>query len=106
MAEGKQHALAIGYTKMSAQDMYVLSLKYFVQCIILLWVEMLLTTAGERMCAHDLFVPGCCRRSINKGIGVDNMHYLNDGLWKVCPPFVLCILLASYILLLMVPEQV
>jgi predicted RNA-binding protein (TIGR00451 family) len=42
MAEGKQHALAIGYTKMSAQDMYVLSLKYFVQCIILLWVEMLL----------------------------------------------------------------
>ncbi|CAK9231986.1 unnamed protein product [Sphagnum jensenii] len=42
MAEGKQHALAIGYTKMSAQDI----------------------------------------RSINKGIGVDNMHYLNDGLWK------------------------
>jgi PUA domain protein len=27
MVEGKQHALAIGYTKMSAQDMYVLSLK-------------------------------------------------------------------------------
>lgn len=25
-----------------------------------------------------------CRRDINKGIGVDNMHYLNDGLWKVC----------------------
>jgi PUA domain protein len=25
MAEGKQHALAIGYTKMSAQDMYVSS---------------------------------------------------------------------------------
>lgn len=24
-----------------------------------------------------------CRRNINKGIGVDNMHYLNDGLWKV-----------------------
>jgi len=23
MAEGKEHALAIGYTKMSAQDMYV-----------------------------------------------------------------------------------
>ncbi|AQK91305.1 pseudouridine synthase and archaeosine transglycosylase (PUA) domain-containing protein [Zea mays] len=43
MAEGKQHALAIGYTKMSAKDI----------------------------------------RTINKGIGVDNMHYLNDGLWKV-----------------------
>jgi PUA domain protein len=42
MAEGKQHALAIGFTKMSAKDI----------------------------------------RAINKGIGVDNMHYLNDGLWK------------------------
>ncbi|KAJ1696477.1 hypothetical protein LUZ63_004989 [Rhynchospora breviuscula] len=42
MAEGKQHALAIGYTKMSAKDI----------------------------------------KNVNKGIGVDNMHYLNDGLWK------------------------
>ncbi|KAJ7548714.1 hypothetical protein O6H91_07G023800 [Diphasiastrum complanatum] len=42
MAEGKEHALAIGFTKMPAKDI----------------------------------------RSINKGIGVDNMHYLNDGLWK------------------------
>lgn len=25
----------------------------------------------------------CFRKAINKGIGVDNMHYLNDGLWKV-----------------------
>ncbi|GER45999.1 malignant T-cell-amplified sequence 1 [Striga asiatica] len=43
MAEGKQHALAIGFTKMSAKDI----------------------------------------RTLNKGIGVDNMHYLNDGLWKM-----------------------
>ncbi|CAA3008637.1 malignant T-cell-amplified sequence 1 homolog [Olea europaea subsp. europaea] len=43
MAEGKQHALAIGFTKMSAKDI----------------------------------------RNVNKGIGVDNMHYLNDGLWKM-----------------------
>ncbi|KAH7427579.1 hypothetical protein KP509_10G050300 [Ceratopteris richardii] len=42
MAEGKQHALAIGFTKLSAKDI----------------------------------------KAINKGIGVDNMHYLNDGLWK------------------------
>ncbi|KAL3698883.1 hypothetical protein R1sor_012959 [Riccia sorocarpa] len=42
MAEGKEHALAIGFTKMSAKDI----------------------------------------KKINKGIGVDNMHYLNDGLWK------------------------
>ncbi|XP_064990175.1 uncharacterized protein LOC135627793 isoform X3 [Musa acuminata AAA Group] len=43
MAEGKQHALAIGYTKLSAKDI----------------------------------------KTINKGIAVDNMHYLNDGLWKM-----------------------
>ncbi|THU55296.1 hypothetical protein C4D60_Mb11t05090 [Musa balbisiana] len=43
MAEGKQHALAIGYTKLSAKDI----------------------------------------KTINKGIAVDNMHYLNDGLWKI-----------------------
>ncbi len=22
-------------------------------------------------------------RQVNKGIGIDNVHYLNDGLWKV-----------------------
>ncbi|CAI5972091.1 unnamed protein product [Closterium sp. NIES-65] len=42
-AEGKENALAIGYTKMSSDDI----------------------------------------RKINKGIGVDLMHYLNDGLWKM-----------------------
>jgi len=41
-AEGKEHAMAIGITKMSTADM----------------------------------------KSVNKGIGVDNVHYLNDGLWK------------------------
>ena len=40
--EGKEHAVALGLTKMSTQDI----------------------------------------RTINKGIGVDNVHYLNDGLWK------------------------
>uniref|UniRef100_A0A6N2KBM1 PUA domain-containing protein n=4 Tax=Salix TaxID=40685 RepID=A0A6N2KBM1_SALVM len=52
MAEGKQHALAIGFTKMSAKDI----------------------------------------KTINKGIGVDNMHYLNDGLWKLIknPNFIFC----------------
>ncbi|KAL1534008.1 malignant T-cell-amplified sequence 1 [Salvia divinorum] len=43
IAEGKQHALAIGFMKMSAKDI----------------------------------------RTINKGIGIDNMHFLNDGLWKM-----------------------
>jgi PUA domain protein len=41
--EGKEHAMAVGITKMSTEDM----------------------------------------RSINKGIGVDNLHYLTDGLWKL-----------------------
>ncbi|XP_014669114.1 PREDICTED: malignant T-cell-amplified sequence 1-B-like [Priapulus caudatus] len=41
MAEGKQHAVCIGLTKMSTDEM----------------------------------------QSVNKGIGVDNLHYLNDGLW-------------------------
>lgn len=41
-AEGKQHALAVGITKMTTADI----------------------------------------KSVNKGIGVDTIHYLNDGLWK------------------------
>ncbi|VDN03707.1 unnamed protein product [Thelazia callipaeda] len=43
MAEGKKHALAIGLTKMSPEDIM----------------------------------------TVNKGIGIDNLHHLNDGLWKV-----------------------
>ncbi|KAK6168471.1 hypothetical protein SNE40_020995 [Patella caerulea] len=45
MAEGKEHALAVGMTKMSTED--------------------ILTK--------------------NKGIGVDNLHFLNDGLWNMKP---------------------
>ncbi|XP_072040205.1 malignant T-cell-amplified sequence 1-B-like [Amphiura filiformis] len=43
MAEGKEHALAIGIMKMSADEI----------------------------------------KSVNKGIGIDNVHYLNDGLWQM-----------------------
>jgi predicted ribosome-associated RNA-binding protein Tma20 len=42
-AEGKEHAMAVGVTKMSTKDM----------------------------------------REINKGIGVDNLHFLTDGLWRL-----------------------
>jgi len=45
MAEGKQHALAIGETILSTDDI----------------------------------------SSINKGIGVESYHYLNDGLWTLKP---------------------
>ncbi|KAJ3254813.1 hypothetical protein HK103_006803 [Boothiomyces macroporosus] len=41
MAEGKQHALAVGLLSMSSQEI----------------------------------------KTVNKGIGILNMHYLNDGLW-------------------------
>ena len=41
-AEGKEHAMAVGLTKMSTAEI----------------------------------------RQVNKGIGVENIHYLNDGLWK------------------------
>lgn len=41
-AEDKEHAMAIGYTIMSTDEM----------------------------------------AEVNKGIGVENLHYLNDGLWK------------------------
>lgn len=42
-AEGKEHAMAVGLTRMSTEEM----------------------------------------RSVNKDIGVINMHHLNDGLWKL-----------------------
>lgn len=43
MAEGKEHAMSIGYMTMSSEEI----------------------------------------KTINSGIGVDNLHYLNDGLWKM-----------------------
>ncbi|KAK4887366.1 hypothetical protein RN001_003637 [Aquatica leii] len=45
MAEGKQHALAIGVTALSTNDI----------------------------------------SKINKGVGIENIHYLNDGLWQMKP---------------------
>ena len=41
-AEGKEHAMAVGLTKLSTADI----------------------------------------KAVNKGVGVENIHYLNDGLWK------------------------
>ncbi|KAG7206390.1 hypothetical protein KM043_003753 [Ampulex compressa] len=45
MAEGKQHALAVGVTTLSTEDI----------------------------------------AKINKGVGIENCHYLNDGLWQMKP---------------------
>ena len=44
-AEGKEHAMAVGLTKMSTQEM----------------------------------------KDVNKGIGVELIHHLNDALWKTSP---------------------
>lgn len=57
MAEGKSNALAIGLMKMSSNEIKtVLIPKY---------------SNDER----DI--------QVNKGIGIDNLHYLNDGMWRV-----------------------
>jgi PUA domain protein len=45
MAEGKQHALAVGITSLSTEDI----------------------------------------AKVNKGVGIENCHYLNDGLWQMKP---------------------
>ncbi|VVC40595.1 MCT-1/Tma20,PUA domain,Uncharacterised domain CHP00451,PUA-like domain [Cinara cedri] len=45
MAEGKQHALAVGITSLSTDDIL----------------------------------------KVNKGVGIENCHYLNDGLWQMKP---------------------
>lgn len=45
MAEGKQHAMAIGQMKMTSEEI----------------------------------------KQVNKGIGVETLHYLNDGLWLMKP---------------------
>ncbi|CAK9303777.1 unnamed protein product [Gordionus sp. m RMFG-2023] len=45
MGEGKEHAVAIGWMKLSSDKI----------------------------------------KELNKGIGIENVHYLNDGLWKMKP---------------------
>jgi PUA domain protein len=45
VAEGKQHALAVGLLKMSPEDI----------------------------------------TRVNKGVAIENIHYLNDGLWRLKP---------------------
>lgn len=65
MAEGKEHALAIGKTTMSSEDMWVM-----------IFFKNLLNIS------FNLFY---FRSKVNKGIGVENIHYLNDGLWQMKP---------------------
>ncbi|KVI11089.1 Pseudouridine synthase/archaeosine transglycosylase, partial [Cynara cardunculus var. scolymus] len=79
MAEGKQHALAIGFTKMSAKDIKGEKGNFELGKRNLGKAETVgsLEQHAQDYCTH------LEKRAINKGIGVDNMHYLNDGLWKM-----------------------
>lgn len=54
-AEGKEHILSVGLLLMSTDDMYLLH-----------WY-------------HLIFYS----KKINKGHGVENIHHLNDPLWKL-----------------------
>ena len=58
MAEGKQHAIGIGITKMSAAEMY----QFFFDC-------------PDDIHQHN-------RKSINKGVAIELIHYVCDGLWN------------------------
>ena len=73
-AEGKEHALAIGHTKLSSEDMYVCrrSLQSLLVC--------------DTAHVANVITSISCSRKVNKGIGMDNMHYLNDGLWLYTAP--------------------
>ncbi|VDO18345.1 unnamed protein product [Brugia timori] len=64
MAEGKKHALAIGLTKMSADEILTVNKAKF---------SFLCTERGMDGFQANAF----------QGIGIENLHHLNDGLWKV-----------------------
>lgn len=67
MAEGKQHALAVGVTTLSTDEMQAL----LVTNVMVFFIKHVFNFS--------------CRLSVNKGIGVENYHYLNDGLWILKP---------------------
>jgi PUA domain protein len=58
-AEGKEHAMSIGTLKISTEEMYVFDI-----------------ISSNNDLFHNL------RRSINKGIAIETLHYLNDNFWK------------------------
>ena len=68
-AEGKEHALAIGTTLMTSDEMFV-------------------PHNSERHQTHvraltkKVAAGGKHRRKVNRGPALDNVHCLNDGLWN------------------------
>ncbi|XP_058392608.1 malignant T-cell-amplified sequence 1 isoform X2 [Diceros bicornis minor] len=73
MAEGKQHALCVGVMKMSAEDMKPL------KPILSPGLHSFLSTLKRTRVPTQLFYI----EKVNKGIGIENIHYLNDGLWHM-----------------------
>jgi hypothetical protein len=96
-AEGKEHAMAVGYAVMSTAEVGRVSMWRGLPglpdgaCMVLaLWtgntarasavVELLLLLMYRKFPPSP--PPNPQIREVNKGIGVENLHYLNDGLWK------------------------
>ncbi|XP_057312940.1 malignant T-cell-amplified sequence 1 homolog isoform X1 [Hydractinia symbiolongicarpus] len=65
MAEGKEHAVSIGVTKMSTQEMLIGTSTW-------IW---------RQNYKYKYLTTNLLGTEKNKGIGVDNIHYLNDGMW-------------------------
>ena len=61
MAEGKELAVCVGLTKLSTEDMYV--------NFIVINFHM------DFSQIHSA--------TINKGVGIESIHYLGDGLWRM-----------------------
>ena len=79
MAEGKELAVCIGLMKLSTQDMYDIVLSSSHACCIMILISLSLSLSLSLSPSPSLFLS----TSINKGIGVESIHYLGDGLWRM-----------------------
>ena len=79
MAEGKQHAVAIGLMKMSSEEMYA---QFFLFTFYSAVKYVIRTERFGSICGFDI-KSLYFRLAKNKGIGVDNIHYIGDGLWHM-----------------------
>lgn len=91
MAEGKTHAVALGELKMSTEEMYVITgSSYLLSLLTFMYnVHHLhhLSLIAPTVHSLSIIFPGQCHsRSLNKGIAIETLHYLNDPLWKNTAP--------------------
>ena len=76
-AEGKEHALAVGITKMSTAHMCVTPRGLRVSRQLRGWPLL----SRSPFHPHPLHVS----KSINKGIAIEAIHSVGDGLWATAP---------------------